>query len=211
MSLKRIWIRSLVSGVSLLLSVGIAFPASSQLFDSPVDRLPLKQRVSLREGQPIVTVKDGQYTARILVTAPKSLVWQVLTDYGNTSTFIPNVVSSKLISTNGNQKVIEQVDERQVLLITVKSRIRSAITETGTERIDFRQLEGDLQQMQGYWLLEPIAPYKGAKADQVLITQVVTVQPKAGTPRSIFFDLFRTSLGETLSSIQKEVLRRSKA
>ncbi len=200
-----------MSGVGILLSMTIAFPATSQLFDSPVDRLPLKQRVTLRNGQPLVTVKDGQYTARILVTAPKSIAWQVLTDYNNLPKFIPSVVSSKLISTNGNQKVVEQVDQRQVLLVTVKSRIRSAITETGTDRIDFKQIEGDLQQMQGYWTLEPIAPYKGAKPDQVLITQVVTVQPKAGTPRGLFFDLFRTSLGETLGSIQQEILRRSKA
>jgi ribosome-associated toxin RatA of RatAB toxin-antitoxin module len=210
-SIHRLWVQSVLGGVSLLLSVGIALPASSQLFDSPVDRLPLKQRVTLRNGQPIVTVKDGQYTARILVTAPQNVAWQVLTDYGNLSKFIPSVVSSTLISTNGNQKVVEQVDQRQVLLVTVKSRIRSAITETGTDRIDFKQIEGDLQQMQGYWTIEPIAPYKGAKPDQVLITQVVMVQPKAGTPRGLFFDLFRTSLGETLGSIQQEILRRSKA
>lgn len=185
-------------------------PASASLFNSPVDQLPATQRAVLRKGQPLVFGEKGKYTAKILLNASQETAWSVLTDYGNISKFMPNVVSSQILAVNGNQKVIEQVDARQVFLINVRSRIRSAVTETAKNRIDFRQLEGDLRSMQGYWKVEPVAPYRGAPANQVLITQVIEVEPQAGTPKEIFYSLFKSSLGEGLSAIQREVSRRIK-
>ncbi len=196
-----------LSGISAIL---LASPASADLFNSPVDQLPTEQRVMLRKGQPLVTGEKGTYTARLLVNASPELAWSVLTDYANSSKFMPNVVSSQVLSANGNQKVIEQVDARQIFLMNVRSRIRSAVTETAKQRIDFRQIEGDLQSMQGYWKLEPVAPYKGAQPNQVLITQVIEVEPKSGTPKDIFYGIFRESLGEGMSAIAKEVSRRMK-
>jgi ribosome-associated toxin RatA of RatAB toxin-antitoxin module len=197
-------------GLVLGCLLALAAPASASLFNSPVDQLPAEQRVALRKGQPLVTGDKGTYTVRLLVNASPDLAWAVLTDYGNTSRFMPNVVSSQVLSSNGNQKVIEQVDARQVFLMNIRSRIRSAVTETAKQRIDFQQIDGDLQRMKGYWQLEPVAPYRGAPANQVLITQVIEVEPKSGTPKDIFYGLFRQSLGEGMSAIAKEVSRRMK-
>jgi ribosome-associated toxin RatA of RatAB toxin-antitoxin module len=197
-------------GLVLGCLLALAAPASASLFNSPVDQLPSEQRVTLRKGQPLVMGDKGTYTVRLLVNAPTDLAWAVLTDYANTSKFMPNVVSSQVLSSNGNQKVIEQVDARQVFLMNIRSRIRSAVTETAKQRIDFQQIEGDLQSMKGYWKLEPIAPYRGAQPNQVLITQVIEVQPKSGTPKEIFYGLFRQSLGEGMNAISKEVSRRMK-
>jgi hypothetical protein len=69
----------------------------------------------------------------------------------------------------------------------------------------------DLQSLNGYWKIEPVAPYSGAKANQVLITQVVQVQPKSGTPSGIFYSIFKDSLGKTLNAIKREVDRRNNA
>jgi ribosome-associated toxin RatA of RatAB toxin-antitoxin module len=143
------------------------------------------------------------------VSASPEVVWKVLTDYENLPKFLPNVISNKVLSNNGDRKIVEQVNSRQVLFIKVKSRIRTAIAETRQNRIDFQQIDGDLQQMQGYWLIEPVAPYKGAKADRVLITQIIEAQPKEGTPKDIFYDIFQNSLGETLNAIAKEINRRT--
>ncbi len=184
-------------------------PASAKLFDSPVDRLPTLQRVTLRKGQPLVTGEKGNYTARILVSTSPEEVWQVLTDYENLPKFVPNLISNKILSNNGDRKIVEQVNSQKVLFIQVKSRIRTAIAETQQNRIDFQQIDGDLQQMQGYWLIEPVAPYKGAKADKTLITQVIEAQPKKGTPKDIFYDIFQNSLGETIDAIAKEINRRT--
>lgn len=201
---------SIITGCLSAISLTAIAPATrAELFNSVVDRLPVAERVKLNNGQPVVTGNNGKYTARVLISTSSDIAWSVLTDYGNTSKFIPNVVSSKVISTNGNQKVIEQIDVRQVFLVTTRSRIRSAITETAKSRVDFRAIDGDLKSMNGYWLLEPVAPYAGAKVNQVLITQVVEAQPKSGVPSGIFYGVFKDSLGKIVSAIKKEAERRT--
>ncbi len=194
---------------SLVVLTTLTLPAQAKLFDSPVDQLPAVQRATLRDGKALVTGEQGKYTARVLVTATPDVAWAVLTDYDNLAKFLPNLVSSQLVKSQGNEKVIEQVDSRQVLLLTVKSRVRSVLTETAKSRIDFYQLEGDLQSLKGYWKIEPVAPFNGAKPTQVLITQVVEAVPKSGTPKALFNDLFKDSLGKTLGAIGQEVSRRN--
>jgi ribosome-associated toxin RatA of RatAB toxin-antitoxin module len=183
--------------------------STAGLFDSTVEQLPTNERVALKKGQSLVTGEKGKYTARVLVTTSLDKAWEVVTDYNNFSKFLPNVVASKVISTNNNQKVIEQVDSRKVLLLKVKSRIRSAITETEKSRVDFQLIDGDLKSMKGYWLIESIAAYKGAKATQVLITQVVEAQPKSGTPTKVFYGIFKDSLSDTMVAIKQEIEKRS--
>jgi ribosome-associated toxin RatA of RatAB toxin-antitoxin module len=211
--LKHVLRAYLVAG-SICVIHAIAFsPATSaKLFDSPIDQLPVSQRVTLKNGKSVVTGEKGNYTARVLVTASPNTAWSVLTDYVSLSKFIPNMVSSKVISANGNQKLVEQVDKRQIFVTTIKSRIRLAIVETAKSRIDFRSVDNDsqgVQSMVGYWKIEPVAAYSGAKTNQVLITQVVEVKPKSGTPEDIFYNVFKSSLEQTMKATGKEVIRRS--
>lgn len=186
----------------------LPIPTYAQLFNSPVDRLPVAERVALREGKALVTGENGKYIAKILVTASPETVWGVLTDYNNFPKFLPNVVSSQILQKNGNRKVVEQVDARQVLLMNVRSRLRMENVETHKTRIDFKLIEGDLKQLKGYWLLEPVSAYPGAKSTQILVTQQVEVQPTSATPKGIFNNIFKESLQSTLQAISKEIGRR---
>lgn len=201
---------SLITGCLSTISLTAIAPATNaELFNSVVDRLPAQERVKLKNGQAVVTGSKGKYVARVLISTSKDTAWSVLTDYTNTPKFIPNVESSKVVSTNGNQKTIEQIDSRQVFLVTTRSRIVSSITETPKSRIDFRAIDGDIKNLNGYWLVEPVAAYKGAKADKVLITQVVEAKPKSGIPSGIFYSIFQESLGKILTAIKKESERRT--
>ncbi len=186
-------------------------PAQAQLFNSALDQLPVAERVSLRNGETIVSGQAGQYTGKVLVTASPELVRAVLTDYNNFAKFLPNVVASQIIETKADRKVVEQVSVHQVFLTTVRSRNRLAYTPASSTRIDFALVEGDnLQKLQGYWQIEPIAAYKGGPVTQVLITQNVETQPTAGTPKGIFYSIFKKTLGETLQGFSQEIGRRVK-
>ncbi|MBW4522159.1 MAG: SRPBCC family protein [Scytolyngbya sp. HA4215-MV1] len=200
---------ALLSTLTLGLTFLNAAPLPAELFNSPVDKLPVAERVSLRKGEAIVTGDKGIYTGRILVATTPEVVWAVLTDYASFPRILPNVVSSQVLSTEGNRKVIEQVDVRPFLLVNVRSRVRTTVTETDKNRIDFRLVEGDLQKLQGYWEIQPISPYAGAAANQVLITQVVEAQPSAGIPKDIFYGIFKNTLGKNLNALRQEMLRRS--
>ena len=204
----------LTAAVTVAVTAVSSFPEAAiadepGLFNSAVDQLPASARVSLRSGNAVVSGEKGRYVARILVTGTSDMAWSVLTDYNNFPKFLPNIISTKIIETKGNQKVVEQVDSRQVFLFTIKSRVRLAITESDRRnKVEFRQIDGDLQNISGYWQIEPIAPYRGAVSNQVLITQVVEAQPKSGTPRDTFFDIFKGSLNQTMLAVSREVTTR---
>ncbi len=178
------------------------------LFDGPVDRLPPIQRDRLRRGLVVVTGSQGQYTARVLVTATLPQVWAVLTDYDNLAKFIPNMAVSRIVQDQGDRKVVEQVDRRQVFLVNVVSRTVLDISEERLSKVSFRLAEGDLETLTGTWQIEPVSFVPRQPPTQVLITHTVTVQPKANVPADTFFEIFEASLADTLRAIAKEVQRR---
>ena len=216
LSLTSLMPSLVITGLSLTAAITAvsSFPKAAiadepGLFNSAVDQLPASARVSLRSGNTVVSGEKGRYVARVLVTGTSDMAWSVITDYNNFPKFLPNIISTKIIETKGNQKVVEQVDSRQVFLFTIKSRVRLAITESDRKnKVEFRQIDGDLQNISGYWQIEPIAPYQGAASNQVLITQVVEAQPKSGTPRDTFFDIFKGSLNQTMLAVSREVTTR---
>jgi len=206
------WRTGLIAGcLSVLAGMATvpAVPVRAGLFDGPVDRLPVEERVALRNGKTVVTGVEGNYVGKVLVTAKPDVVWSVLTDYENFPKFLPNVVSTKIVGANGNRKVVEQVSERQVFLVSVTSRVRTENTETEKQRIDFRLVDGDLKELQGFWLIEPVSEIPGRDPTQVLITQEVQAKPKGGTPEGMFYDIFKGAIEGNLKAIQKEVNKRS--
>lgn len=146
--------------------------------------------------------EDESYTAEIRIDASAEEVWAVIVDYNRFSEFLPNVISSALLEVEGDRHVIEQVNEQRVLFLNVRSRIRTENLETQNQRIDFRLLEGDLNQLEGSWVLEP------TDDGGVLLTQTVRVAPPDGTPNGIFHDIFERSLADTLEAVRDEVRRR---
>jgi ribosome-associated toxin RatA of RatAB toxin-antitoxin module len=217
-------------GVGLIGAIGLASPAlimimagdtvgthqlitipaaSAQLFDGPVDRLPPIERDALRKGRAVVNGDEGKYTGRVLVTASPEVVWQVLTDYDNFEDFIPNLSSSEVLEDDGDRKIVEQVDSRQLFILNIKSRTKLEITETNQDRIDFELVEGDIESLVGSWQLELVSAYPGALPNQVLITHSVNAIPGSGVPNGIFFDILKGSISEALSAISDEILDRN--
>jgi ribosome-associated toxin RatA of RatAB toxin-antitoxin module len=201
------------TGSAVVMAIAIAcctptLPVRAALFDGPVDRLPSVQRDSLRKGQTVVTGEQGKYVARVLVTASPDTVWRVLTDYANLYKFIPNMTSSRILESRGNRKVIEQVDSRQVFLVSIVSRTKLAIQETERKQIDFRLIDGDLSKMEGYWKMELVSSVPRRPPNQVLITYTVNAQPNSSTPADAFYGIFKDALNDTLQAIKKEIKNR---
>jgi ribosome-associated toxin RatA of RatAB toxin-antitoxin module len=201
------------TGSAVVMAIAIAcctptMPVRAALFDGPVDRLPAIERDSLRNGQTVVTGEKGKYVAKVLVTASPDAVWRVLTDYANLYKFIPNMTSSKILESYGNRKVIEQVDTRQVFIVSIVSRTKLAIEETDRKQIDFRLIDGDLSKMEGYWKMEPVSSVPNRPANQVLITYTVNAQPSDSTPADAFYGIFKEALNDTLQAIKNEIKSR---
>lgn len=164
------------------------------------------QSEPLQRGKVAIAQQSGRYRAQVLANASADTAWDVLTDFESLSNFLPTVVSSRIVEDQGNQKIVEQVDRRKVLLMDVDSTIRTQnVAKPDQRQIDFHLIEGDLKQMEGYWQIDPVAV---GETEQALITQVVAADAEAGLFDGIFHKIFADSLKENMLAIKAEVERR---
>ena len=180
-------------------------PAKAKLFDGPVDKLPVIDRVALRKGSVVLTGEEGNYLCRILVDGSIDDAWKVLTDYDNFEAFLPGVTTSQLVQNQGNHKIFEQINLIKTLMFRTEARIRLSITEDYPQKIVFNIVDGDVEDLNGTWLLEPVSLYPSAPPSQVLITHQVEVQPNSQLGKLIFYRIYENRLSQTLSAIKKEV------
>ena len=73
--------------------------------------------------------------------------WQVLTDYGRLAEFVPDLQSSRVISRDGNQAVVEQKGQARVLFFSYPIDVRLAITEQPHEHVVSRAVSGPFREM----------------------------------------------------------------
>ena len=208
-SQNRYWMLLLLTATALFLSIFLNSIATAKLFDGPVDLLPLEQRVSLRKGELVFLGENGDYTCRLLVKTSMDNAWQVLTDYESFAEFLPGVINSELIESNGDRKIFEQTNKVKTFVFSVESRVKIATVEFYPKQIVFEAIDGDLKSLNGQWLLEPVSPYPSAPPDRVLITHKVRVKPAEAPSDGIFFGIYENRLKETLKAIQQEIEKRS--
>ena len=164
---------------------------------------------ALRQGETVITGQAGQYTAQVMVAASPATAWAVLTDYENFADFLPTVAKSQVLEDQGDRKVVEQIDRRQVLLAPVESRLCTENHEyPDCLRIDFRLLEGDLKELQGYWRVDAIATAPETEPEAVLVTQAIAAEAGVGLLDRAFYGLLESSLQENLQAIKHEAERR---
>jgi ribosome-associated toxin RatA of RatAB toxin-antitoxin module len=92
---------------------------------------------------------------RMEVMGHQRLTWQVLTDYENLPLFVPGMLSSRIVSRNGDPMLLEQKGESGVLFFRVVTKTVSRIVETPQSEIRFDLVSGNLKRMQGSWTLIP--------------------------------------------------------
>jgi hypothetical protein len=78
-------------------------------------------------------------------------LWDTLTDYNRLATFIPDMVSSRLISAPGAPKRVEQIADAGLFAFVMPDHVVLAMEETPTNLIRFRAVSGKLVAMTGEW------------------------------------------------------------
>lgn len=191
--LLKVVISAIALGASLSLT-----PVETTAASNPIAQLPAQEQATLQSGEAYLTGQNGQYTCRILVTAPVATAWKVLTDYNNFKNFLPNVTASQVVESKGNRKVFEQVYTIQALIFSQDSRVRIAATESYPKKIDFQMVEGDLNSLKGVWRIDPVS------SNQVLITHQVAVTPKTKKNRALFYGIYENELENTLRAVKQQ-------
>ncbi len=88
--------------------------------------------------------------SQVLQTDARTL-WDTITDYNRLATFIPDMVSSRVISAPGAPKRVEQIADAGLFAFMMPDQVVLALEETPYNLIRFRAISGKLVSMTGEW------------------------------------------------------------
>lgn len=167
--------------------------------------LPKTDQDALQQGQVVISGSTGEYIARVVINASPQVAWAVLTDYDNFPNFLPNVTDTNVLTESGSRTVVEQTNSCQVLLANIESTVLTENVTSDVGKIEFRLLDGDLDQLNGYWQIYPLSN----PLNHILLKQVVTAEADIGILEGGFYSLFKETLRNNLEAIQSEINQRS--
>ncbi len=110
------------------------------------DALAAKARVTASTGFSGIKVVAVQQ-----VQADAKTMWTTLTDYNRLAAFIPDMVSSRIISPPGTPKQVEQIADAGLFAFVMPDHVILLMEETPSRLIRFRALSGKVLAMQGEW------------------------------------------------------------
>ncbi|MEO0406200.1 MAG: SRPBCC family protein [Cyanobacteria bacterium P01_A01_bin.135] len=181
--------------------------AQTDAFQQATQSLADRDRSDLTRGRCVVIQASGHHQGLILIDAARDAVWQVITDYESFPSFLPTVVDAQVIEDEGDRKLVEQVDERQVLFTKVTSRIQTENVETPPHKVTFELTQGDLNRFRGSWRTVLAST---ESAQPTLLLQTVDAEAGAGPLEMAFDQLLKRSIRENLQAIAQEVYRRDR-
>ena len=100
-------------------------------------------------------------SSKIHIVAPPASVWKTLTDYDNLSSYLPKVLSSKVVERHGNEITLDQIGKTGIFIFEKIVHFRLKITEEYPNNISFGQVDGDFDVYRGEWALETSTAIQG--------------------------------------------------
>ncbi|WP_026072866.1 SRPBCC family protein [Nodosilinea nodulosa] len=144
------------------------------------------------EGQQrrILALTDIPFTAE--------QVWQILTDYDNLSSFIPNLSCSQRLSHPEGGIRLEQIGSQCFLNIKFCARVVLDMVEAFPRELSFSMVEGDFRQFEGRWTLESVAE---AKDSMTRLGYELVIRPPRAMPVALIERHIRHDLSRNLKAI----------
>lgn len=169
-----------------------------------IDLSPAQQQ-DLQQGQVLLLGDEGEYTVVSLVQASAEIVWNVLTNYEQFPEFLPSVVASRVLERRDNRVLVERKDRRKIGIMPIRVKIVTENIEHAPDRIDYRMVDGTLDEMTGTWELTAVTGDAGA--DHTLLTQKIIAKASMGPLQPYFYDVFETGLKEMTTDLRQEMQR----
>lgn len=162
-----------------------------------------EQQQALQAGEVLLLGSEGTYTVLSLVSAPVKVVWDVLTNYERFPEFLPSVVDSRVLERRDDCVVVERKDSRKLGILPIRVKIVTENIEHPYDRIDYRMVDGTLDEMNGTWELTPV----GGSGDQAatLLVQKILAKASMGPLQPYFYEVFETGLQEMTTHLRQEM------
>jgi ribosome-associated toxin RatA of RatAB toxin-antitoxin module len=179
-------------------------PESAPLGDGIEGLAPGENTIiqDIGSGVTLQTLKLAGRQRRILAHADLPFtteqVWQVLTDYDNLASFIPNLTHSQRLSHPEGGIRLEQIGSQCFLQVKFCARVVLDMVETFPSQLSFAMVEGDFRQFEGKWTLEPVID----KPDQVTrVGYDLVIRPPRAMPVGLIERHIRHDLSRNLQAI----------
>src|SRR5450830_1991376 len=144
----------------LLFLLGCATPALALAQGHRTD-LPKLQVSVKRVTQDALQMFEVDATGT--VQAPLPTVWRILTGYDRMEEFVPDLVSCRVLSRNGNEVIIEQFGTARFLFMSRSIHLIVRAVEQPMSSIDISLISGDIKHYESRWELVPVPETGGTK------------------------------------------------
>lgn len=155
----------------------------------------------VRNGEPLFEV-----TAIGFVRASPGQAWAVLTDYEHLADFVPDTISTRLLSRSGNVARIEHRSRAAFLFMSHTLRMVLQIEEDPFTTIDVALVEGDMTRYDTHWYLEP-ENVDGTAGTRITFSGLM--EPAFPLPPLFGGAVIQASLKKTVAAVVAEIERRN--
>lgn len=142
--------------------------------------------------------------ARARIRAPRSLIWDTLTDYERLADFIPGMRSSRIIARRGASAIVEQKGRAGFIIFSYPIDVVVESVEIPPGIIEIHVVRGNLKHLDGRYLIER----DPSDAESHLLHWRGAIEPALGLPSFITAPLVRASIREQFLGMVDEIERR---
>lgn len=150
----------------------------------------------------------------VRINAPPKAVWAVLTDYERLTDFVPNLVTSEVLpcplDAPRGYKRLRQVVRKQQSYVQLQAESILDVVERPFKEIQFRQVSGFVQRLQGKWMLKSVTN-EWDEEDTLLTYALELKTPHSDIPLELIEPVFEQAAVEglplNLSAVKQEVLK----
>ncbi len=162
---------------------------------------PLSINSAIAENtDPVVRKIDSVITASVLVSAPPTQAWEVLTRYESTALRMPDIRYVKIIERNGSKVKLQQT-YKSSYTFGLKIPALLEVEEKGRSMINYQLIEGNLiKKLEGNWILIPTN-------DGTLIAHRIEIEPALpGFLKPLFASRFEKNLKNSMVILRQIIL-----
>ena len=155
--------------------------------------------------QTVERMPDGvrRLAAQLLTPVSVEQIWNVLTDYDQLNSFIPNLASSRLLLREGDKVHLQQEGCQQFLGMKFSASVELELEEFCSEgTLKFKMKKGDFRRFEGTWRLR-------STPEATALFYELTVQGCLGMPIGLIEQRLRDDLTTNLKAVEAEARRRS--
>lgn len=156
------------------------------------------------KGEVVVRVDEskvaqkGRVEAAILIQAPARQIWKVMNDCDGAPEFVPGLRSCKVLQYDDHSEVIEHKVKFTWLLPATTYVFRAEYQEFS--RIDFKKVDGELKELEGTWILEPVN-----RGQETYVIYSVYLDPGFFVPQWLVQHILRGDLPQLLTALRNRV------